>query len=225
MPYNTDIQRLRFNLSDYRGLKKRITAIRLTQEQATDGTAQLLLPSSPTLDTQIVETSTRGHATDDDASVEAAKDSITQISDRHHGLDGQTGTESDSADHSSRLNGQRPSSKLLSPQSPQTEALPSPQREPEPEPGPSNSQSSAGILRAATLNMGFLPRIKRNTSSRNFRRAGKGTLQWDLAKSIPLKDLIPLLLPVQRAFFEKLDAELDKIETFFVEREKEMRAR
>ncbi len=89
-------------------------------------------------------------------------------------------------------------------------------------PGPS-------LFHGATINMGFLPRLKRRSTVRNYwepsRRAGKSSLQWDLAKSIPLKDLLPLLSPVQRAFFEKLDSEFDKIEAFFVEREKEMRTR
>lgn len=73
-----------------------------------------------------------------------------------------------------------------------------------------------GILRSATLNMGFLPRLVRGKNSRS---------NWDLSRSIPLKDLMPVLTPVQKSFFEKLDGELDKVETFYVEREKEMRTR
>ena len=42
--------------SDYRGLKKRITAIRLAQEQIEDGSTPLILPATPALDTNAVLT-------------------------------------------------------------------------------------------------------------------------------------------------------------------------
>ena len=92
-----------------------------------------------------------------------------------------------------------------------------------------NEPSHRSIFRAATLNMGFLPRIRRrNTGGRSFwepaRRSPKA-LQWNLAQSIPLKDLMPLLKGVERSFFQKLDMELDKVESFYVEREKEMTTR
>ncbi|KAI0087370.1 SPX domain-containing protein [Irpex rosettiformis] len=73
-----------------------------------------------------------------------------------------------------------------------------------------------GILRATTLNMGFFPRLGRG--GKNVRH-GHGL---DMSRSIPLKDLIPALNPLQKAFFDKLDGELDKVETFYIEREKEM---
>ena len=90
--------------------------------------------------------------------------------------------------------------------------------------------SHRSIFRAATMNMGFLPRLRRrNTSSgRSFwepTRRSQKALQWDLARSIPLKDLLPMLTGVQRSFFQKLDMELDKVESFYVEREKEMNLR
>jgi hypothetical protein len=69
-----------------------------------------------------------------------------------------------------------------------------------------------GVVRSVSLNMGFLPRLARGKS-------------LPFNRSIPLKDLIPTLTPVQKAFFDKLDFELDKVETFYVDREKEMRAR
>ena len=40
-----------------------------------------------------------------------------------------------------------------------------------------------------------------------------------------LRELIPLLSPAEAAFFTALDAELDKIEGFFLDREKEFLAR
>ena len=38
-------------------------------------------------------------------------------------------------------------------------------------------------------------------------------------------ELQPLLTPVQKAFFDKLDSELDKVETFYGKQEKEMKSR
>ncbi|KAJ7906260.1 EXS family protein/ERD1/XPR1/SYG1 family protein [Mycena leptocephala] len=42
---------------------------------------------------------------------------------------------------------------------------------------------------------------------------------------LPLRDLMPLLSPPELAFFSTLDAELDKIETFYLARENEMKIR
>lgn len=38
-------------------------------------------------------------------------------------------------------------------------------------------------------------------------------------------ELLPQLSPVERAYFDKLDEELDKIDSFYCEREREMRHR
>lgn len=43
--------------------------------------------------------------------------------------------------------------------------------------------------------------------------------------ALPLIQLLPTLTPLQARFFEYLDSELDKIEAFYVEREKEAKAR
>lgn len=93
---------------------------------------------------------------------------------------------------------------------------------------PRELQHRPNIIRAATLNMGFLPRLRRKGTSREFwdtAKVNKSGLQWDLARSVPLKDLLPMLSRLQKAFFDKLDNELDKVEAFYLEREKEMRAR
>ncbi|KAJ3535693.1 hypothetical protein NM688_g6940 [Phlebia brevispora] len=85
--------------------------------------------------------------------------------------------------------------------------------------------SRPNVLRSKTLNMGFLPRLRRRSTTRSFwdssKRASKA-LQWDVAKSIPLKDLMPMLKPEQQAFFRLLDEELEKVESFYVSREEEM---
>lgn len=93
---------------------------------------------------------------------------------------------------------------------------------------PRELQHTPNLIRAATLNMGFLPRLRRKGTEREFwdtARTSRPGLQWDLAKSVPLKDLLPMLGRLQKAFFDKLDNELDKVEAFYLEREKEMRAR
>ncbi|KAI0763437.1 SPX domain-containing protein [Trametes elegans] len=53
----------------------------------------------------------------------------------------------------------------------------------------------------------------------------QGGPRFDLRQPIPLMELLPQLTPVERAFFEKLDQELDKVESFYCEREREMRHR
>ena len=40
-----------------------------------------------------------------------------------------------------------------------------------------------------------------------------------------MMELLPQLTPVERAFFEKLDQELDKVESFYCERERAMKHR
>ncbi|CCL99566.1 uncharacterized protein FIBRA_01584 [Fibroporia radiculosa] len=46
---------------------------------------------------------------------------------------------------------------------------------------------------------------------------------WSLGENPPLRELLPLLTPVQRAFFEMLDGQLDMVESFFCARELEVR--
>lgn len=86
-----------------------------------------------------------------------------------------------------------------------------------------------------TLNMGMLPRIRKRSAVRlptSLRKGGAGRWElnadekvWDPTNSVPLVDLMPLLTNTQKAFFSKLDGELDKIETFYVKQEKEMTTR
>lgn len=98
------------------------------------------------------------------------------------------------------------------------------------------NSSNAPHRHAATLNMGMLPRFRRRSTSGtqpSLRKNSKGLWEltrglnggWDLNKSIPLDELLPHLSKLQRDFFDKLDAELDKIEVFYAEREKDMKAK
>ena len=65
--------------SDYRGLKKRITAIRIAQEQAADGSTPLLLHGTPAaLDTHNVQTHS-GHDDGQDPLTLSPRESLTDV--------------------------------------------------------------------------------------------------------------------------------------------------
>ena len=49
--------------------------------------------------------------------------------------------------------------------------------------------------------------------------------RFDMRRSVPLMELLPQLTPVERAYFEKLNQELDKVESFYCDREREMKQR
>ena len=82
------------------------------------------------------------------------------------------------------------------------------------------SSTFASTLRAFTL-----PRIGSFRGTANGTVEGHGVPRFDLGRPIPLIELLPQLTAVERAFFEKLDAELDKVESFYSEREKDMHLR
>ncbi len=84
--------------------------------------------------------------------------------------------------------------------------------------------------------MGMLPKFRKRSMSAtqsSLRRNAKGLWEvtkglsggWDLNKSIPLTELMPQLTRLQLAFFDKLDVELEKVEVFYEEREKDMKAK
>ncbi|EKM58003.1 uncharacterized protein PHACADRAFT_251953 [Phanerochaete carnosa HHB-10118-sp] len=86
--------------------------------------------------------------------------------------------------------------------------------------------NNSDLLWTATLNMGFFPRLgRRGTAKGHWDPSRRASVQWDLTESIPLKDLLPMLGFVHRAFFEKLDRELEKVDSFYLEKEKDMRAK
>lgn len=91
---------------------------------------------------------------------------------------------------------------------------------------PTEQSRPSNLLWTATLNMGFLPRLRRRgTAKEHWDPSQRASVQWDLTRSIPLKDLLPMLSFVHRAFFEKLDREQEKVDSFYLEKEKEMRVK
>lgn len=100
------------------------------------------------------------------------------------------------------------------------------------------------MIRSTTINMGALPKLRRRatglssilpairtqnnvsgsmSSASSVRSKLIGMRERDPKPVIPLRDLIPVLTPLHKAFFEKLDQELEKVESFYCDREKEMR--
>lgn len=82
------------------------------------------------------------------------------------------------------------------------------------------SPTFASTLRALTF-----PRLNSLRGTTNGTVEGHGGPRFDLGRPIPLIELLPQLTAVERAFFEKLDTELDKVESFYSEREKDMHLR
>lgn len=82
------------------------------------------------------------------------------------------------------------------------------------------SPTFASTLRALTL-----PRLGSLRGTTNGTTEGHGGPRFDMGRPIPLIELLPQLTAVERAFFEKLDKELDKVESFYSEREKDMHHR
>ncbi|THH32928.1 hypothetical protein EUX98_g1237 [Antrodiella citrinella] len=221
---------------DYRGLKKRITACRREKELSNSKR-----PASPQLDHHSV--TTRSHGAElqpDDASLNDTDDRsirselvksvdlpppvVMRSWDTNHGLSsksqaastasgsglGQQARERDNALGASRSRGSSTAA--------------------------DHPRTDSNLPRAATLNMGMLPRLQKCSTFRlpnSLRQGSAGRWEltkdpkapWDPTRPLSLADLMPLLTSTQRGFFAKLDSELDKVETFYLEREKEMTAR
>lgn len=229
---------------DYRGLKKRITAIRLAQEPQTDGTTPLVQPATPALDPSEVHTQSHLGSgkeqptlspVDSATEVDAAQDDSDEDDDARNAESPGLLDERKSHDMVKSAVMRRPTAQLSETRATTFEAERTsvPHRPDDPQNSsqrPKHSQEresrSGNILQTATLNMGFLPKLKRRgTGKEHWDPSRRASVQWDLAKSIPLKDLLPLLSPVHKAFFEKLDRELEKVDSFYLEREKEMRTK
>ncbi|CAL1699593.1 unnamed protein product [Somion occarium] len=216
---------------DYRGLKKRITAIRKAKENR---------PASPIIDSQIVTThSAAAGDLQPAASPTSFGDFKDEVMIQHEvmpdALDspieipspvaicGRTRFENSPCDSSSTHGEVDPSTtqarSFSHPPIHETEMTQRPEHP-----------------RVNTLNIGILPRLRRRSIARapgSLRRTNRGrwelarstSVSWDMEKNIPMMELLPALNTVQKAFFEKLDAQLDKVETFYVGREKEMKTR
>ncbi|PIL23311.1 transporter [Ganoderma sinense ZZ0214-1] len=91
--------------------------------------------------------------------------------------------------------------------------------------GSGQAQRTRGSTFASTLRAFTLPRLNSLRGTTNGTVEGHGGPRFDLGRPIPLIELLPQLTAVERAFFEKLDQELDKVESFYSEREKDMHLR
>jgi hypothetical protein len=79
--------------------------------------------------------------------------------------------------------------------------------------------ANAGVTRSATA------RFRGPGRSATLRSRVQTLAAPQMTSVVPLMELIPTLTPVQLRFFEKLDSELEKIECFYMDREKEAKAR
>ena len=223
--------------SDYRGLKKRITACRREQER-TNGKR----PVSPQLDSHVV--TTRSHATKDlqpdvpepgddtaprnelESRSSSREDSPTPVQrPEPAALQGSSRT---------RIQDLSASSVPGTPHhfSPTPHFVPTPARSRDASNAADLGRPNDLVQRSANLNTARPPALRKRSTFRlpaslkrgiggHWELNGDPKLPWDPTKSIPLVDLMPLLTSTQRSFFDKLDYELDKVEKFYVEREKE----
>ncbi|KAL0960089.1 hypothetical protein HGRIS_011733 [Hohenbuehelia grisea] len=84
-----------------------------------------------------------------------------------------------------------------------------------------NKRSGSRTQRSGTISR-MMSNMNRPRSKSNLRARDGMNLHL---KALPLHTLLPTLSPVERSFFAKLDSELEKIESFYLDREKEMQAR
>ena len=89
-------------------------------------------------------------------------------------------------------------------------------------------QIPAGILERARREfnrpISFKPSFMSTGPANSFKRSPDNFFH-PMSKMLPLKELLPLLSPLERSFFEILDEEVEKVEAFYVAREAEMRKR
>ncbi|RDX42436.1 hypothetical protein OH76DRAFT_101013 [Lentinus brumalis] len=209
---------------DYRGLKKRITAIRRAHQAVSSSSSDedLIIPPASPRDQPVSFSAPRPS--------EYASSSTSGPSVRRQSESADTpGHEHDREHHAHwQIRNDR------------EEVESSPERL-EGDGNPDSPTRPSLAARSTTVEAAALPRMRRGRSNtvttvlgRALQRASstKGTTsgpvagpRFDVRHPIPLKDLIPQLTPVERAFFEKLDEELDKVESFYCERERDMRHR
>ncbi|KAI9065267.1 hypothetical protein FKP32DRAFT_511020 [Trametes sanguinea] len=222
-----------FPHSDYRGLKKRITAIKRAYDAAA-GTSQDD-GSDPLLLLQRSSTSNESDRSGRPTSPRSVRSSRTAS-----GSNGPLSFPESNLVRQAHNSRQEPAASPVITDEP-GETLSDPghadgEGVKRPPPGP----------RAATAEQNGFPRMHRRSTtvtgilgrafSTNYHpqrpNSQKGSAgvepsgpRFDLRHPIPLMELLPQLTPVERAFFDKLDEELDKVESFYCEREREMRHR
>lgn len=230
-----------FANSDYRGLKKHITAIRKSQEPPSSFPDEI--PS---------------HQDDDAASRAPTEYSASHVAQPASELPPAAGPSLKPKDAhlpesiNSFRSDEGPSTKNDHPPLEMT------RDDREDTPGPTRGSASihkgsdaadkrpAEMVRSTTVHMGTLPKLRRRatalssvipalrsasyvsgpapgSSASSSRGVSTGSKKLDPKAIVPLKDLMLVLTPVQRSFFEKLDEELEKVENFYCDREKEMR--
>ncbi|KAI0676363.1 SPX domain-containing protein [Trametes maxima] len=216
---------------DYRGLKKRITAIRRAHQAASGGAREH--GSSPLLPLERASTSNDSEREGRPASRRSARSD--RIASRSGDLSTSFSNErtlgftpkepgmpvaiaDEPAEFRSDPGLGAPEGTKHSPDDlqPRSEEPSTPQRVPR------RNTTVAGMLGRA-FSSAHIP--QRAYSQRGSAGAGQGIPRFDLRRPIPLMELLPLLTPVERAFFDKLNEELDKVESFYCEREREMKHR
>lgn len=169
----SSVSRLIFFASDYRGLKKRITAVKKAQEDFVVEQVQSGLSNRAPSSIQDRSGDLKSPELEDD--------------DLH------------SNGHISSRNGEAP--------------------------GQSNdAPSTAPLARRGSTFTGRLPGLVRRKSRATVTRSVRAHVDLN-RQSLPLHDLKPLLTPQEADFMTTLDAEFEKIETFYLERENEMEIR
>ncbi|RPD75684.1 hypothetical protein L226DRAFT_51783 [Lentinus tigrinus ALCF2SS1-7] len=206
---------------DYRGLKKRITAIRRAHQAASFSNSDeglILSPTSPLEQPPFEDFAAPRPSRDSSSSSPASvdpqpEDASAHIPEHEHG------------ERHARV------------QTPDEQEEERAQRDDHTD----SATRPTLAARSTTVETAAHPRMRRGRSNtvttvlgRALQRANstKGTAsgsiagpRFDVRRPIPLMELLPQLTPVERAFFEKLDEELDKVESFYCERERDMRHR
>jgi len=214
------------NCSDYRGLKKKMTAIRRVQEGLTP-----LTQSTNVSDTNVSEVRGSAHSNlsaeiHDEPEPVHAKDTLHKFS--------ALPLSNPSTSASGTLNASEPPSILRKPvesmkssNSPLRRRQDSTVRIGAPTvdtSGPSMQRPSKKFSRKFSLrpNSRLFNTIQQSLQYHSPFPAPATAHPHPFSSPLPLNQLLPLLSPQEATFFSALDAQLDKIESFFLDREKEM---
>ncbi|TBU41711.1 SPX domain-containing protein [Dichomitus squalens] len=214
---------------DYRGLKKRITAIR--RSRAALGLAEShedLILSPVEKHTKNAELNARdadGPARESIETVSSAAESVQLRSPTHQGqhVTLPPPSKKDQSLHSNTnhsVSQSQPTSAATRPPHVRSTTVESTASG-----HPRASRARSGTVTSALGRAFMFPRAHSTRGNTSGPSGEIAAPRFDLKRPIPLMDLLPELTPVEKAFFDKLDEELDKVESFYCEREKEMRHR